>query len=343
MVEGAYLSPGGRLPVTALTCFGSTTTGLSGARQCGRAGFAPIWIQRAKSRASLRVASRQATSTAQRNRNQRNNAIPYERWVVAARPAACNSPKYAATAVTGSPEESSSRYGSQGSPVAAREPARGTTSDRRFRDGDDRDRRRSERRIKAAGFPRQKWLTDFDFDANPNISSAMVNNLATCGWVRNGEPLCLIGDSGTGKSHLLIGLGAAAVMAGFRVRYVLAAKLVNELVEAADDKILNKTIARYGRVDLLCIDELGYMELDRHGAELLFQVLTEREETNSVAIASNESFAGWTKTFTDPRLCAAIVDRLTFGGNIIDTGTESCRLLHAHQKTLATAQTDPLP
>ena len=126
-------------------------------------------------------------------------------------------------------------------------------------------------------------------------------------------------------------------MAGFRVRYVLAAKLVNELVGAADDKVLNKTIARYGRVDLLCIDELGYMELDRHGAELLFQVLAEREETNSVAIASNESFSGWTRTFTDPRLCAAIVDRLTFGGNIIETGTESYRLAHAHQKNSAMA------
>ena len=89
-------------------------------------------------------------------------------------------------------------------------------------------------------------------------------------------------------------------MTGYRVRYVLAAKLVNELVEAADDTQLTKTIARYGRVDLLCIDELGYMELDRRGAELLFQVLTEREENNSVAIASNESFGGWTKTFTDP-------------------------------------------
>jgi DNA replication protein DnaC len=130
---------------------------------------------------------------------------------------------------------------------------------------------------------------------------------------------------GTGKSHLLISLGTEAAMAGFRVRYVLAAKLVNELVEAADDKQLTKTIARYGRVDLLCIDELGYMELDRRGAELLFQVLTEREEKASVAIASNESF-GWTRTFTDPRLCAAIVDRLTFGGNIIETGTDSYRL-----------------
>lgn len=98
-------------------------------------------------------------------------------------------------------------------------------------------------------------------------------------------------------------------MKGYRVRYTLATKLVNELVEAADEKQLNKTIAGYGRVDLLCIAELGYMGLDRHEAELLFPVLTEREEKNSVAIASNESFGGWTKTFTDPRLCAAIVDR----------------------------------
>lgn len=88
---------------------------------------------------------------------------------------------------------------------------------------------------------------------------------------------------------------------------------------------LSKTIARYGRVDLLCLDELGYTELDRRTAELLFQVLTEREETNSVAIA----FSGWTKTFIDPRLCAAIVDRFTFAGNIIQTGTTSHCLAHA--------------
>ncbi len=191
---------------------------------------------------------------------------------------------------------------------------------------DDRARRRSERRIKAAAFPRDKSLRAFDFDANTNVDPAVVHTLASCDWVRKGLPLCLIGDSGTGKSHLLIALGTEAAMAGFRARYVLATKLVNELVEAADEKVLTKTIARYGRVDLLCIDELGYMELDKRGAELLFQVLTEREEKASVAIASNEAFSAWTKTFTDPRLCAAIVDRLTFGGNIIETGTDSYRL-----------------
>lgn len=155
---------------------------------------------------------------------------------------------------------------------------------------DDRSRRRSERRIKAAGFPRDKSLRTFDFDANPNLDAATIHTLASCEWIKKSQPLCLIGDSGTGKSHMLIALGTEAAMAGYRVKYVLATKLVNELVEAADEKQLSKTIARYGRVDLLCIDELGYMELDRRGAELLFQVLTEREEKNSVAIASNESF-----------------------------------------------------
>ncbi|MDI3403177.1 ATP-binding protein [Streptomyces sp. B-S-A6] len=119
---------------------------------------------------------------------------------------------------------------------------------------DDRARRRSERRIRAASFPREKSLRAFDFEANPNVDPATVNTLATCEWVKKGEPLCLIGDSGTGKSHLLISLGTEAAMQGFRVRYALATKLVNELVEAADDKQLSKTIARYGRVDLLCID-----------------------------------------------------------------------------------------
>ncbi|MGX1298734.1 DNA replication protein DnaC [Streptomyces albogriseolus] len=191
---------------------------------------------------------------------------------------------------------------------------------------DDRARRRSERRIKAAGFPREKSLRTFDFDADPNIDAATINTLASCEWIKKRQPLCLIGDSGTGRSHMLIALGTDAAMKGYRVRYTLATKLVNELVEAADEKQLTKTIARYGRVDLLCIDELGYMELDWHGAVLLFQVLTEREEKNSVAIASNESFGGWTKTFTDPRLCAAIVDRLSFNGTIIETGTDFYRL-----------------
>jgi len=101
---------------------------------------------------------------------------------------------------------------------------------------DDRARRRSERRIKAAGFPREKSLRSFDFDANPNIDPATIHTLASCEWIKKGQPLCLIGDSGTGKSHMLIALGTEAAMKGYRVRYTLATKLVNELVEAADEK-----------------------------------------------------------------------------------------------------------
>lgn len=164
------------------------------------------------------------------------------------------------------------------------------------------------------------------------ITSATINELATGDWIRRGDPLCLIGDSGTGKSHLLIALGTAAAEQGYRVRYTLATRLVNELVEAADEKQLTKTINRYGRVDLLVIDELGYLELDRRGAELLFQVLTEREEKNAIAIASNQSFSAWTDTFTDPRLCAAIVDRLTYNATIIETGTNSYRLAHTRAR-----------
>jgi DNA replication protein DnaC len=202
---------------------------------------------------------------------------------------------------------------------------------------EDREARRRERLVRQAGFPRTKRIEDFAFDANPNVPAALIHTLAKGAWIGAGQPLCLIGNSGTGKSHLLIGLGTAAAEAGYRVRYTTAAALVNELVEAADDRHLSKTIARYGRVDLLCLDELGYLELDRRGAELLFQVFTEREEKASIAIASNAAFSEWARTFTDPRLCAAIVDRLTFDAHIIETGSESYRLKSTRQKRQRTA------
>jgi len=203
---------------------------------------------------------------------------------------------------------------------------------------DDRTQRRVIRRLNAASFPRPKRLADFDFGANPAINPATVHQLASCEWVRDARPLCLIGDSGTGKTHLLIALGTAAAHNGYRVKYTLASKLVNELAEAAGDRELSRTVARYGRVDLLLIDELGYINLDRRGAELLFEVLTDREEKSSVAVASNETFSAWTTTFTDPRLCAAIVDRLTFNGHIIETGTHSYRLAHARAARARTVQ-----
>jgi DNA replication protein DnaC len=198
---------------------------------------------------------------------------------------------------------------------------------------DDRDQRRRTRRVHDAAFPRTTRLENFEHSANPTVNPATIATLATGAWIATGTPVCLIGDSTTGKSHLLIGLGIAGAEAGYRVRYVLTSRLASELAEAGNDHTLSKVIARYGRVDLLCPGELGYLALDRRGAELLFQVLTEREERNAIAVASNEPFSGWTKTFTDPRLCTAIVDRLTFNGHIIETGTTSYRLAHtrAHQ------------
>lgn len=190
-----------------------------------------------------------------------------------------------------------------------------------------RDERRKERLVRGANFHRPKRIEDFDYGANHNVAPEQVNALTDPSWVVSGHPLCLIGGSGTGKSHLLIGIGTAIAEAGLKVRYTTTAALVNELNEAAHEKHLTKTIHKYGRYDLLCLDEFGYLNLDKTGAKLLFQIFTEREERRSIAVASNAPFSEWSKTFTDERLCGAIVDRLTFKGHVIETGQESYRLM----------------
>lgn len=113
---------------------------------------------------------------------------------------------------------------------------------------------------------------------------------------------------------------------GRRVRYTTCAQRVNELVEAADERTLSRIVGKYGRLDLLLLDELGYVQIDPRGAELLFQIITEREERASIAIASNLPFSEWGTVFPDPRLVAAIVDRVTFNAHILETGTTSYRL-----------------
>ncbi|MDQ2710253.1 MAG: IS21-like element helper ATPase IstB [Actinomycetota bacterium] len=191
---------------------------------------------------------------------------------------------------------------------------------------DDRTSRRRARRIADAHFPRIKRIAEFNVDAVPTLGAAQLATLAGGAYIDAGEPIVLLGDSGTGKSHLLIGLGMAACEQGRRVRYVTCAQLVNELVEAADERVLSRVVGRYGRLDLLLLDELGYVQIDPRGAELLFQIITEREERASIAIATNLPFSEWGTVFPDPRLVAAIVDRVTFNAHILETGTESYRL-----------------
>jgi DNA replication protein DnaC len=191
---------------------------------------------------------------------------------------------------------------------------------------DERYERRRIRCVSEAHFPRTKRLSDFNLDAAPSIKPAQLAALASGTYLDAGDPVVLLGDSGTGKTHLLIGLGLAACEQGRRVRYVTCAQLVNELVEAADDRALSRVVGRYARLDLLLVDELGYVKIDPRGAELLFQIITAREERASVAIATNLPFSEWGSVFTDPRLVAAIVDRVTFNAHILQTGTQSYRL-----------------
>ena len=191
---------------------------------------------------------------------------------------------------------------------------------------DDRSARRRTRRIAEAKFPRLKRLDDFNTDAVPSITPAQLATLATGTWIDTGQPLVLLGDSGTGKTHLLISLGLAACEQGRRVRYITTAQLVNELAEAASQRQLSRVVGRYGRLDLLLLDELGYVQIDPRGAELLFQIITEREERASIGIGTNLPFSEWGTIFPDPRLVAAIVDRVTYNACILETGTQSYRL-----------------
>lgn len=197
---------------------------------------------------------------------------------------------------------------------------------------EDRGERRQRRRVHEARFPRLKTIDDFRFEDAPHLPAATIYELATGGFIDRAEPVILIGEPGTGKSHLAIALGIAACMQSRRVRFTTAASLVNELIEARDDHTLSKVVARYARYELVVLDELAYVPLSATEAELLFQVLDARAEVSALITTTNLPFSEWTAVFPEARLCKAIVDRLTFKAHIIETGTESWRFRKTMEK-----------
>jgi DNA replication protein DnaC len=190
---------------------------------------------------------------------------------------------------------------------------------------EEREQRAITRRMHEAHFPRLKTLDDFDFQQAPQVSVTQLAELAAGGYIERAEPVVFIGDSGTGKTHLLTGLCVAACRQKRRVRFTTAAGLVNELVEAKQQLGLRRVLARWARYDVIAIDEVGYVPLAEVGAEFLFQVIAERAEQAAVLLTTNLPFSEWTQVIPNARLCKALLDRITDRAHIIETGTESYR------------------
>jgi len=192
---------------------------------------------------------------------------------------------------------------------------------------EERDRRAVTRRIKEAHFPAVKTLEDFNFQDSPHISPALLRSLSEGGYLTRKEPVCLLGDTGTGKTHLAIGLAVAACRQRKRVRFTTAAEMVTELIEAQCQNQLSRARNRWLRYDLVVIDEFGYVVMPDAAAELLFQVIAGRAEQAAVIVTTNLPFSEWTTKIPNARLCKAMLDRLTDQAHIIDTGKDSYRFL----------------
>ena len=198
----------------------------------------------------------------------------------------------------------------------------------------DRERRMVERRIKQARVPTTKSLDSFEFKSLPSLNKVMVMELARCEYINANENIIAVGNSGTGKTHIALGLGLAACQKGLAVGFVTASSLVHELLEARDDKRLLRLQKQLAKYRLLIIDELGYVPLSPSGAELLFAVFSQRYERGSTIVTSNLPFDEWTSTFGSERLTGALLDRLTHHVHILEMNGESFRLKHSckHRK-----------
>ena len=196
----------------------------------------------------------------------------------------------------------------------------------------DRERRMVERRSRQARFPAVKSLDSFDFKAIASLNKMLVLELARCEYVERRENIIALGNSGTGKTHIALGLGLAACQKGLSVGFITAAALVHELMEARDEKRLLRLQKQLAKYHLLIIDELGFVPLSKTGAELLFEVFSQRYGRGSSMVTSNLPFDEWTEIFGSERLTGALLDRLTHPVHILEMNGESYRL-NQSQKT----------
>lgn len=180
-------------------------------------------------------------------------------------------------------------------------------------------------RLKAAGFPLPKTLDSFDFSALPSLNKQKVLELSRAEFVKARENVLCIGNSGTGKTHLATSLGMAACRKGYRVRFWRVGQLAQELLEAQHEHRLTRMEKQWLRLDLVILDELGYVSLSRPGSELLFQFLAARYERGSLVITTNLEFQEWPQVFGDEKMTAALVDRITHRAHILEMNGESYR------------------
>ena len=190
----------------------------------------------------------------------------------------------------------------------------------------DRDQRAAERRIKAARFPVIKTLDTFDFKAQPSINQQLIRELTTGQYIDRHENVLLVGNSGTGKTHLASALAFSACTQGRRVRFFTVTNLVTQLTEAREERQLQRMLGQLERQDLLVLDELGYVPFSKLGAELMFEVISRAYERVSLIVTTNLPFEQWTEVCGSERLTGAILDRLTHRVHILEANGQSYRL-----------------
>lgn len=197
----------------------------------------------------------------------------------------------------------------------------------------DREKRATDRRLKAAKFPMYKTLEDFDFKAQPSLNRVLVSELMRCEYIDKRESVILLGNPGTGKTHCATVLGIAACQHGKKVRFWRVTELVTQLMEARDDRQLMRLKGQLAKLDLIILDELGYVPASKLGSELLFDVISQAYERTSIIVTTNLPFEQWTEVLDNERLTGAVLDRLTHRCHILEANGESYRLKDARRRS----------